>query len=126
MSDTNLAFLEQVALVVHMLKGPWIIAGDWNFTPQDLATSKWLEVVSGVIFATQLPTCHGKTYDFFVVHKSLAHANAGVQRIEDAGFHPHFVARLLTKADARRFSNLLKFLQCCQLVLSQHHLRMTK
>ena len=58
----------------------------------------------GVIFATSLPTCNESTYDFFVVHRSLAHAIFGVQRVEDGGCTPHWQSRLLIRGDARRLA----------------------
>eukprot|EP00973_Karenia_brevis_P090801 12404335-Karenia_brevis.AAC.1 len=39
LSETNLYFLEQVAVVLRTLKGPWVIAGDWNLAPLELAAS---------------------------------------------------------------------------------------
>ena len=64
----------------------------------------WPLMVGGVIFATELPTCNDSTYDFFVVHRSIAHAVVGVQRIEDGGLNPHSVTRLLIRGDARRLA----------------------
>jgi hypothetical protein len=104
LSPANMAILEELYAVVKQVKGPWLIAGDWNLTPQVLSGSAWLKMVSGVIFATELPTCHSSTYDFFVVHESLAPAVAGVQRIEDGGLNPHFLSRLLIRGDSRRFA----------------------
>ena len=68
-----------------------------------LASTKWLLMVRGVIFAPSLPTCHASTYDFYVVSRGLAPSVAGVQRIEDGGTSPHFFSRLLVRGDARRF-----------------------
>ena len=58
----------------------------------------------GVIVAPNLPTCHDKVYDFFVVSKGLIQAEAivGIQRIENAGTSPHWPSRLLVRGDARR------------------------
>ena len=72
--------------------------------PETLAASKWLEIVNGVIFASQLPTCHDNVYDYFVVHKSLADAVVGVQRLQDGGLNPHWITRLIIKGNARRFA----------------------
>ena len=72
--------------------------------PTTLAASRWLEMVDGVIFAPQLPTCHDNVYDYFVVHKSLAIAVVGVLRVLDGFLSPHWVSRLLIRGDARRFA----------------------
>ena len=63
LSDTNKVILEELAVVVQALNGPWIIGADWNLSPTAIAASKWLDIVHGVIFATELPTCHNSTYD---------------------------------------------------------------
>ncbi len=84
--------------------GGWVLGGEWNISPESLRASKWLDLVGGVIFATTLPTCNDNTYDFFVVHRSLAHAVVGVQRIEDGGCNPHWFTRLLLRGDARRLA----------------------
>ena len=54
------------------------------------------------MFATELPTCHNSAYDFFVVSHNIAHAVVGVQRIDDAGLHPHHPCRLVFRGDAKR------------------------
>ena len=104
LSDKNQHLLEQAAVALRIIDGPWVAAGDWNISPQTLASSGWLDMVGGVIFATELPTCNENTYDFFVVHRSLAHAVAGVQRLEDGGMNPHWPTRLIIRGDARRFA----------------------
>ena len=104
LSETNKLLLETGAGVLNGLKGPWIAQGDWNMPPETLAASKWLEMVDGVIFATQLPTCHDNVYDYFVVHKSLADAVIGVQRLQDGGLNPHWMTRLILKGNAKRFA----------------------
>ena len=101
MSDANLAILEQAGIALRSLGGPWIAAGDWNLPPDVLAASRWLEVVDGVIFATELPTCNESVYNYFVVHRSLARAVVGVQRLEDGGMKPYWASRLLLRGDAR-------------------------
>ena len=87
LSDANMALLEEAAVALRLCQGGWILGGDWNITPDLLKASKWLDMVGGVVFATSLPTCNDSTYDFFVVHRSLAHAVV-VQRIEDGGCTP--------------------------------------
>ena len=65
LSADSTAVLDQLAVVIESLRGPWIVAGDWNLIPQILTASKWLRVVHGIVFATPLPTCNNATYDFF-------------------------------------------------------------
>ena len=83
-------------------KSPWVVEGDFNVTPQELEGSGWLRMVGGVLCAPVLPTCNDHTYDFFIVHRSLAHAVVGAERLDDVGVHPHRASRLLLRGDARR------------------------
>ena len=85
LSEANQEILEEVFAVVAALADPWIVMGDFNLRPKALSESRWLSMVKGVICATPLPTCNDSVYDFFVVHKSLAHAVAGDQRVDDGG-----------------------------------------
>ena len=102
LSEYNLRVLQEAAVLALTLGTPWIMAGDWNITPEQLQAANWLGVAKGTVFATELPTCHCSTYDYFVVSHNLAHAVVGVQRIDDAGLHPHHPCRVLLRGDAKR------------------------
>ena len=39
LSQRNLAILKQVAIIIGQLTGPWVVAGDWNLTPEVLTSS---------------------------------------------------------------------------------------
>ena len=65
-----------------------------------VASSGWVAMVNGHIFHTTEPTCGANHFDFFVVSDNLRTAVHGVQRITDAGTHPHKAVRLLLKAAA--------------------------
>ena len=99
-----MAILEELAVALKLLRGPWIVGGDWNVFPGTLAASRWPDMVNGKIYATSLATCNDETYDFFVVHNSISHAVAGVQRLDDGGCSPHWTTRLFIKGDARRYA----------------------
>ena len=103
LNDDNLELLQELALLLGQIKGPWIVGADWNINPSTLEASKWPELVRGVIVSTATPTCFSNTYDFFVVSEGLAPAVAGIARVEDAALHPHRPARLFVQSDARRF-----------------------
>ena len=102
LSEANRAILQHAAKVVRRLRGPWVLAGDWNITSAMLRSTSFLNAVGGVVFAPELPTCNESTYDFFVVSSDIAAAIAGVQRVDDAGLNPHWPVRLLVRGDARR------------------------
>ena len=87
-SETNLHILEQAAICLKAIKGPWIAVGDWNIEPHLFTAADWLNIVGGVVHAPSQPTCHGHVYDFFVVHRAISLAIVGVQLLEDAGLRP--------------------------------------
>ena len=80
------------------------MAGDFNVDPADIARSGFLQMVGGVLFHTNSATCGPNTRDFFIVHKSLAHAVVGIQRVDGVGLHPHRPVRLILRGDSRRFA----------------------
>ena len=47
LSPTNMHLLEQAALCLKSIKGPWIAGGDWNMEPQMLEAAGWLSMVGG-------------------------------------------------------------------------------
>ena len=102
LSPANLDILHSVAAAISALKGPWLVAGDFNLEPSLLRQSGWMQLVKGVVHAPAQPTCGLKTYDFFVSSASLAFAVAGVANVVDAGGHPHTPARLYLRAAPRR------------------------
>ena len=98
----NLELLQATAALVKTLRGPWILAGDFNASPQALAATNWPQVLGGTIVAPSAPTCHSSTYDYFVICDSLAPLVSGVQVIQNAGLSPHSPCRLYLRADGRR------------------------
>ena len=101
-SETNLNLLQEVATFLSCVKGPWVIGGDWNMSPQLLESTQFLSMVHGVIVAPDSPTCNGSIYDYFVISEGLLPAVAGIARIDDAGLSPHWPTRLYLRSDARR------------------------
>ena len=67
----NLRKLSQLGAVIKGLRGPWLIAGDWNLLPHELQASGWLDIVKGHIVtpADTSFTCRagtGRLIDFVV------------------------------------------------------------
>ena len=50
LSDANMTFLEEAAVALRSCHGAWVVGGDWNISPELLKSSKWLDLVGGVIF----------------------------------------------------------------------------
>ena len=101
LSARNLALLDEWANVIRNLRGPWIVAADWNCTPKEMSETLWIERVHGVVVAPGECTCNDRTIDFFVVSKTIAHAVHDVYRIDDVAMSPHFPVRLLLRTDLR-------------------------
>ena len=90
----NLDLLDTIAFTLGGLVGPWILGGDWNCTPADLAATGWLQKVGGVIHAPNAPTCNGSVYDFFVVAAGISDQVRSTHVIGDVGLTQHSPARL--------------------------------
>ena len=52
----NRAILMLIGLIVAHNQLPFIITGDWNLTPEELASMGWLHTIGGYIIATDDPT----------------------------------------------------------------------
>ena len=57
MNAANKLICECAAVAIRAIKGPWVIGGDWNMTPETLAASGFLRLVNGMICAPEAPTC---------------------------------------------------------------------
>ena len=102
----NLDLLQEAALSLSMMAGPWVIGGDWNASPQELADSGWLKLTGGVVVHPRIPTCTptGATeriLDYFVVSHDLAHAVRGVCVLDGYDLYPHRAVRLMLSGKAR-------------------------
>ncbi len=78
-SERNLALLQHVAAKLTLLRGPWVLGGDFNMTPAMLGATGWLGLVRGVVVAPQAATCGSRCLDYFVVSGNFAHVVAGSQ-----------------------------------------------
>ena len=101
-SETNLGLLQEVAMFLSCLRGPWIVGGDWNMTPETLSSTRFASAVRGIIIAPESPTCNQSVYDYFLISEGLLPCVAGVSRVDDAGLNPHWPARLYLRTGARR------------------------
>ena len=90
----NAAVIDHLEFVTKRLRGPWVIAADWNMTPGELLMTGFLERCRGVIYAPSEPTHLDQIYDYFVVTEKLAHAVHGCYRLNDSGISPHSPVRL--------------------------------
>ena len=74
-SAENWAILTRVAEVLYECRLPFIICGDFQCTPSELADSHWLQIVRGTVRASGDVTCvthqSAREIDFFVVSHGL-------------------------------------------------------
>ena len=93
--------LQCVAQIIKRLHGPWILAADFNFSPDALRRSGWLRLVDGQIHAPDEPTCNSNVYDYFVVDRRLQQSVIGVAVVNDTGAGPHYAVRLWMRGKPR-------------------------
>ena len=80
--------------MLSRISGPWLLAGDWNCTPDELAATGWLQLVGGEIVAPKTATCNDRILDFFVVAQQFRHNVLDCRTVCDAGLNPHSPARI--------------------------------
>ena len=100
MTPRNRSILEQAGLKAKSFQGPWMLAGDFNMTPEDLEedAGDWLRKIGGVVVRPALPTCRstsgGRTIDYCVMDARLAGSVASISVDEDFPSSPHSPVRL--------------------------------
>ena len=50
LTEDNMAILQVISTALTKLKGPWVLGGDWNVSPDTLVNSGWVESVGGMIY----------------------------------------------------------------------------
>ena len=83
------------------LKGPWVLAADFQCTPAQLEATGWLKMVEGKVVAPKMATCMGRTIDYFIVAEDLGGATVEAVAIGDALCKPHSPVRLYIRANPR-------------------------
>ena len=49
----NLDLLQCISAMIATLRGPWILGGDWQCTPEEFRSIGWLKIVKAVIYAPE-------------------------------------------------------------------------
>ena len=82
MAQENIALLDVIAARVALIGKPYVITGDWNMEPGELASGTFLSQVRGTIVAPAEGTCDpaARVLDYFVVSAHLRRARASVWR----------------------------------------------
>ena len=92
-SGVNPGLLAQIAVFVRELRIPWIMVGDWNCTPEELASAGFLAMVKGrLVVPAQETTTQGSEIDYAVASEVMA-AITHVEVDWDVPFRPHAAVR---------------------------------
>ena len=102
LSRRNLDLLEYIAQITRRLHGPWLLAADFNFPPDVLIQSGWLQLVNGRVHAPDQPTCNAQIHGYFVVDSRLQQSVLGVALVIDTGARPHSAVRFWMRGKPRR------------------------
>ena len=78
-SGANLEKMYEISMIIRRLALPYIVIGDFNATPQQLAASHWLEDIKAVVVTpgdVSYTCTSGKQrmLDYAIVHEDLQHA----------------------------------------------------
>ena len=88
-AGVNPGLLSQLAVFVQELRVPWIIVGDWNCSPEELASSGFISMIKGRLVAPgQATTTQGSEIDYAVASEAIA-ACTQVEVDWDVPFKPH-------------------------------------
>jgi hypothetical protein len=88
--------LQDLASLLRHIRGCWVVVGDFNQHPEELAATGFLTFVQGTAVATHEPTCRqggGSIIDYAIVQASLAPA-VSIERDLDSPWGPHYGLRV--------------------------------
>ena len=89
---------KDIASLIYAIKLPWLIAGDFNKSPEEVATSSWCRYLKGIVTAPDVPfTCTntsaaGGSLIDFTMHCRELEPYLTVQPNWHYPFRPHLVA----------------------------------
>ena len=90
--------LSRIEVWISLCSGPWIIAADWNVTPEQL--TQWANSIGGIVVAPDGFTCFQATpskIDFFIVKASMAHVIRKAETLSGFSTAPHVPLALWLK-----------------------------
>ena len=114
LSARNLSILNAAGEAVAKHGGPWLLGGDFNMEPQELAVaSRWLSKIGGVIRAPETATCinGNRTLDYVVIGIRIAGAVHSITidlTFEEASPHYAVVIRMKCSASKAMIKKLVK------------------
>ena len=104
LSERNVEVLAQLGEMIRQRRGPWIIGGDFNMSPERLRSEAgwWLEKVGGCIKATEQTTFRPQQgthseLDYFIVDVNIEHAVVRTEVVVSLEVRPHRAVRLVIR-----------------------------
>ncbi len=93
----------EIATRIRTLGKLFIIAGDWQVSPSEVARAKLDRHLGAVILAPPTPTNRvtGTTIDFFLVASELLGESSFAEAVEGCRFSPHAPVRVALQTDGR-------------------------
>jgi hypothetical protein len=88
--------LQDLACLLRHIRGCWVVVGDFNQHPEELAASRFLTFVQGTAVATKEATCRqggGSVIDYALIQANLAPA-VSIERDLDSPWGPHYGIRV--------------------------------
>lgn len=103
--NANWLVLAALAAAVQRCSSPWVLAGDWNLSPEALEASGWVDNVGGLVIRPNEHTRlagSGSCIDFFVVDKRLAPFFGKAEVVHGATIKTHRPVDVVLASGARR------------------------
>ena len=99
-AGVNPGILASLVMFIQELRIPWMILGDWNCAPQELASTVFLKAVKGKLVAPlEATTSQGSSIDYAVVCEALQ-AHIQIQVDWDVSFKPHAALRYVLQKNS--------------------------
>ena len=99
-AGVNPGILASLVMFIQELRIPWMILGDWNCAPQELASTVFLKAVKGKLVAPlEATTSQGSSIDYAVVCEALQ-AHIQIQVDWDVPFKPHAALRYVLQKNS--------------------------
>jgi len=95
-SKVNCMIRYTLGLLIASTNLPYVIMGDWQVNPHELAELGWLETIEGYVVAPDEPTCkqegrntEGSIIDYAVVSNWVAPRIRHIRVLHDYAYNPH-------------------------------------
>ncbi|CAK0816536.1 unnamed protein product, partial [Prorocentrum cordatum] len=103
MAGTNSRKMHNIARIVKSLDVPWLLVGDFNATPAEMAKSGWLDVLRARVVTTEgvevsCTSGKGRMIDYAVVPDSFRPFLSQVLPVQNLPWGPHIGLNILIRS----------------------------